>query len=280
MSNMLKFYIADILNECEMEKNQEAQDMLLREFTYIYKECLKKHDPEYDEYMKNRAEEQKLSESIDKYGYFECQPEEEELPENEAAFQEAKEKFGIHAVVDKAYVVMNTYKHYQFVKKMSITVLRVLALISCMIAFYGVAFANDVDAKILTLTLWVIMIIISVSFAIVFNSADSKVEKLFSQLSNKFTYFYIKNKDNQTLREELEKPDYEEPEEEYGGREYSEDNMDYYDEEYDGGENEPDTEDFLPEEALEQIDFIEDSAEPEIYSTDQFINNKEEELDK
>lgn len=212
MSNMLKFYIADILKECEMEKNQEAQDMLLREFTYIYKECLKKHDPEYAESVKNRDGEQETSESIDKYGYFECEPEEEELPENEAAFQEAKEKFGIHAVVDKAYVVMNTYKHYQFIKRMSITVLRILALISCMIAFYGVAFANDVDAKIFTLTLWVIMIIISVSFAIVFNSADSKVEKLFHQLSSKFTYFYIKNKDNQTLREEFKGQDCGEPE--------------------------------------------------------------------
>ena len=97
-------------------------------------------------------------------------------------------------------------------KKMSIIVLRTLAIISCIIAFYGVAFANDVNAKILTLTLWVILIIISVSFAIVFNSADSKVEKLFAQVSGKFTYFYIKNKDNETLRDELVKTDLEEEE--------------------------------------------------------------------
>lgn len=221
MSNMLKFYIADILNECEMERNQEAQDMLLREFTYIYKECLKKHDPEYAEYEKSKGQEEPLSESIDEYGYFERLPEEEELPENREAFQEAKERFGVHAAVDKAYMVMNTYKHYQFMKKMSIIVLRTLAIISCIIAFYGVAFANDVNAKILTLTLWVILIILSVSFAIVFNSADSKVEKLFAQVSGKFTYFYIKNKDNETLRDEFVKTDMEEPE-------YSEDNIDYY----------------------------------------------------
>lgn len=242
MSNMLKFYIADILNECEMSKNPEAQDMLLREFTDIYKECLKKHDPEYAEYIRQPGElaVREQEEHIDKYGYFRKAGDiaEEELPENQAAFREAKERFGISAVVDKAYMVTNTYKHYQFMKRMSIIVLRCLAVISCIIAFYGIAFAKDVDAKMLTLLLWVIVIIISVSFAIVFNSADSKLEKLFYQLSQKFTYFYIKNKDNVTLREEMKGNNVEEEYE----LEYSEDNIDYY------GEEEQESEEWKEEE--------------------------------
>ena len=91
-------------------------------------------------------------------------------------------------------MVTDTYKHYQKMRKMSITVLRGLALISCLIAVYGIAFADDVDSKILTLTLWVITIIISVSFAIVFGSTDNKAEKLFLQFQGRFKYFYIKTK--------------------------------------------------------------------------------------
>lgn len=249
MSNMLKFYIADMLNECEMSKNPEAQDMLLREFTDIYKECLKKHDPEYAEYIRQSEEAaaKEREESIDEYGYFRKKEEvtEEELPENEEAFREAKERFGISAVVDKAYMVTNTYKHYQFMKRMSIIVLRCLAIISGIIAFYGVAFAEDVDAKMLTLLLWVIVIIVSVSFAIVFNSADSKLEKLFSQLTQKFTYFYIRNKDNETLRGELKGQEV--GEEEYE-QEYSEDNIDYY------GEDDEEPMEQEPEEWQEEQD--------------------------
>lgn len=197
MNDRIKVYIADILNECGMDKNQEAQDMLLEEFTHIYRECLKNHDPEYAEYVKEK-ERQETPEHVDKYGYFKNQPEKCELPDNEEAFQEAKERFGVYAAVDRAYMVTDTYKHYQKMKKMSIIVLRVLALVSCMIAVYGIAFADDVDSKILTLTLWVITIIISVSFAIVFGSTDSKAEKLFLQFQGRFKYFYIKKKDNTT----------------------------------------------------------------------------------
>lgn len=197
MSDRIKVYIADILNECGMDKNQEAQDMLLGEFTHIYDECLRKHDMEYAERIKGEKEKRKeLPEHVDKYGYFKNQAEKFELPYNEAAFQEAKERFGVYAAVDRAYMVTDTYKHYQKIKKMSITVLKTLALISCLIAVYGIAFANDVDSKILTLTLWVITIIISVSFAIVFGSTDNKAEKLFLQFQGKFKYFYIKKKDN------------------------------------------------------------------------------------
>lgn len=199
MSNRIKVYIADILNECGMDRNQEAQDMLLGEFTHIYEECLRKHDMEYVEYVKEKEKKRnELPEHVDKYGYFKNQAENCELPYNEAAFQEAKEKFGVYATVDRAYMVTDTYRHYQKMKKMSITVLRALALISCLIAVYGIAFANDVDSKILTLTLWVITIIISVSFAIVFGSTDSKAEKLFLQFQGRFKYFYIKKKDNIT----------------------------------------------------------------------------------
>lgn len=199
MSDRIKVYIADILNECGMDRNQEAQDMLLGEFTHIYEECLRKHDMEYAEYVKEKEKKRnELPEHVDKYGYFKNQAENCELPYNEAAFQEAKEKFGVYAAVDRAYMVTDTYRHYQKMKKMSITVLRALALISCLIAVYGIAFANDVDSKILTLTLWVITIIISVSFAIVFGSTDSKAEKLFLQFQGRFKYFYIKKKDNIT----------------------------------------------------------------------------------
>lgn len=197
MNDKIKVYIADILNECGMDKNQEAQTMLLGEFTYIYRECLKKHDTEYAEYIREK-EKQEVPEHVDKYGYFKNQPEECELPENEAAFQEAKEKFGVYAAVDRAYMVTHSYKHYQKMKKISITILKVLALISCLIAVYGIAFADDVSSKILTLTLWVITIIISVSFAIVFGSTDSKAEKLFLQFQGRFKYFYIDKKESTT----------------------------------------------------------------------------------
>lgn len=205
MSDRIKVYIADILNECGMDRNQEAQDMLLGEFTHIYEECLRKHDMEYAEYVKEKEKKRnELPEHVDKYGYFKNQAENCELPYNEAAFQEAKEKFGVYAAVDRAYMVTDTYRHYQKMKKMSITVLRALALISCLIAVYGIAFANDVDSKILTLTLWVITIIISVSFAIVFGSTDSKAEKLFLQFQGRFKYFYIKKKDNITEEQKNE----------------------------------------------------------------------------
>ncbi len=197
MDDKIKVYIADILNECGMDKNQEAQDMLLGEFTHIYKECMKKHDMEYTEHVKEKEKKrEEIPEHVDKYGYFKNQSEKCELPYNEAAFQEAKERFGVYAAVDRAYMVTDTYKHYQKMRKMSITVLRGLALISCLIAVYGIAFADDVDSKILTLTLWVITIIISVSFAIVFGSTDNKAEKLFLQFQGRFKYFYIKNKKN------------------------------------------------------------------------------------
>ena len=107
----------------------------------------------------------------------------------------------MQAIVDKAYVTMDTYKHYQFLKKMSIMVLRILGGISCLIAFYGITYANDADAKMLTLLLWVIDIIVTVSFAIVFNSADSKLEKIFDQITNKFTYFSVKDKQKEEEHE-------------------------------------------------------------------------------
>ena len=63
MSNLLMFYIADILNECGMDKNPQAQDMLLREFTHIYKECLLKYDPEYAKKISEDSSDDSLNKS-------------------------------------------------------------------------------------------------------------------------------------------------------------------------------------------------------------------------
>jgi hypothetical protein len=175
-------YIVTILKDNNMDENEAAENMLIQEFTRIYEECL---DYYHIKYLKK--------DEVNKYETW-------DLPESEEAFSRAKELFGIKAIIDKTYLVLENYKLYKKMKKVYFGILYSLHALILIITFYGIAFSKTTDSKMTTLLVWVAVIVLSVGFVIVIESTKSKLKKLFHQIKDNQEYFYVKEKDENLIK--------------------------------------------------------------------------------
>lgn len=181
MRKKIEEYILNILKDNNMDKNEAAENMLIQEFTKIYEECLDYYNIEY---LKEEA--------VDKYRTW-------ELPESKEAFNRAKELFGIKAIIDKTYLVLENYKLYKKMKKVYLGILYFLHALILIITFYGIAFSRTTDSKMTILLVWVTVIVLSVGFVIVIESTKSKINKLFYQIKDSQEYFCVKDKDRHLI---------------------------------------------------------------------------------